>query len=88
VEASYKGYSEDKRVDILRTAFAPALRWKHELDITPLFQTQKDVNIVVVGGDPCRKFVKFPATHCNDQLVTQPITFVDGTPAKSVYDFK
>ena len=84
----YKGYPEDKRIDILRTAFAPAPTWKRELDLIPLFETPECINIAVVGGDPSRTFVKFPSSHCNDPLVTKPITLVDGTPVKSVYEFK
>ncbi|MCJ7635179.1 hypothetical protein MUP77_22650 [Candidatus Bathyarchaeota archaeon] len=84
----YKDYPADKREDILRTAFAPAPKWMPSSDLVPLFESPQSINIVIAGGDPPRTFIHYPTAHCNDPLVTKPILFSDGTPVKSVYDFK
>jgi hypothetical protein len=84
----YPDYPAESREDILRTAFARVPDWMRDLDLVPLFPNYgRDLWFVVAGGDPVRCAVSL-GDHGDDPVITKPITFANGEPVKSVYDFK
>ena len=88
----YADYPPKMREDIVRTAFAPSPEWMRSVDPIPIFgNAGKDLWIVVAGQQPDRGFcVRAGGVggHGFDPVNTKPIEFTDGTPAKSVQDFK
>jgi hypothetical protein len=78
----------EKRDDVRgkRTYFAYAPKWWWEAESVPLLPSPDHLWIVVTGGGG---YVWMPSSHHGQQpTVMKPITFADGTPVKSVYDFK
>ncbi|MCJ7634576.1 hypothetical protein MUP77_19565 [Candidatus Bathyarchaeota archaeon] len=85
----YKDYPPDIRDDMLRTVFSTAPTWIGRFSKSiSRFETPDVINIVVAGNGPPRTHIHMPSGHNYDPLVTKPIVFADGTPVKSVYDFK
>lgn len=86
----YTDYPEDIREDIMKTTFIHTPIWKRRDLNTPLtlFPNPESIMIVVAGGDAPRTTFNMASHHGCDPSVTKPITLLDGTPAKSVHDFK
>jgi hypothetical protein len=88
----YAEYPPEMREDILQTAFAPSPAWVRSMDPIPVFgNCGKDLWIVVAGQQPDRGFCVAAGGvggHGFDPVNTKPIEFADGTPVKSVNDFK
>ena len=81
-------YPDDIREDILKTAFAMAPIWMRSGASVPIFRRAEDIWIVVVGGAAPRRLFTSASHHGGHPAVIKQITLVDGTPAKSVKDFK
>jgi hypothetical protein len=85
------GYPEETIENIMRTCFAGAPLWMRQGDSLPLFASPENIWIVVAGASIGSVWTfshhhsAFVSTH---PITMKPITFADGTPVKSVYDFK
>ena len=84
----YSNYPKDIKEDILRTTFVYTPLWKRDLETFPLFPSPESILIVVAGGNPSRIAINMASSHGCDPAITKAVTLADGTPAKSVYDFK
>ncbi|MFH0748830.1 MAG: hypothetical protein V1915_02770 [Candidatus Bathyarchaeota archaeon] len=86
----YPYYPPETRDDIVRNAFARVPPWTQNLDRVPVFPNYgKDIWVVVAGGQVIRGFgAAAMSDHGFDTVVTKPIALADGTPAKSVHDFR
>lgn len=84
----YSEYPENIREDIMRTAFAMAPTWMRQGYSVSLFRQAKDIWIIVAGGLAARDAWAVASHHGNHPGITKQITLADGTPAKSVKDFK
>jgi hypothetical protein len=86
----YSDYPPQAKEDILNTAFATSPRWMRDLDLVPLFPNfGKDIWIIVYGPEPISYGCGVSrGGYAPCPFVTKPITFTDGTPVKSVFDFK
>lgn len=86
----YSDYPPDVREDVLRTVFGSVphsdwMRWSSSL---PLFRTPEDIWIVVAGGNVARSVWSVSSHHTDHPGIIKQIALADGTPAKSVKDFK
>ena len=84
----YADYPADVREDIMRTAFASVPKWMRWSSSLPLFRTPEDIWIVVAGGNTPRDVWSVASHHVDHPGITKQISLADGTPAKSVKDFK
>lgn len=86
----YANYPPQIREDVLNLLFSECPAWYRDLDKVPLFPNHgKDIEIIVAGPQPTNYGpVVNISDHGSDPLLTKPIAFTDGTPAKSVFDFK
>jgi hypothetical protein len=84
----YYDYPEDIREDIMRTAFAMVPPWMRMGTLVPLFRQPEDIWVCVVGGLASRDAWAVASHHGGHPAVTKPIALANGTPAKSVKDFK
>ncbi|MFH0749082.1 MAG: hypothetical protein V1915_04105, partial [Candidatus Bathyarchaeota archaeon] len=84
----YKEYPADLRNDIMNTAFAMVPGWMRWSNLVPLFRQPEDIWIVVAGGSAPRDVWSFASHHGGHPGIIKQIALADGTPAKSVKDFK
>ena len=86
----YPGYPPEERKDIIQNAYSRLPPWMRNLEQVPAIPNGgKDVYIVVAGGEVIRGFgAAAIGDHGFDPVVTKPVALADGTPAKSVKDFK
>ena len=83
------GYPEETINNIMKTMFAGSPLWMRQGVSVPMFTSPEHICIIVAGEGsimtPSHHHSSFVSTH---PVVMKPITFTDGTPVKSVYDFK
>jgi len=84
----YHEYPEDIRTDILNTAFSMVPGWMRWSNLVPMFRRPEDIWIVVAGGTAPRDAWSFQSHHGGHPGIMKAITLADGTPAKSIKDFK
>jgi len=84
----YTEYPEDIREDIMRTAFAMAPVWMRAGASVPIFRSPDDIWVVVSGGAAPRSTFMTASHHGGHPAIIKQITLADGTPAKSIKDFK
>ncbi|MCJ7632978.1 hypothetical protein MUP77_11380 [Candidatus Bathyarchaeota archaeon] len=85
----FRDYPEDIRNDILRNSFSMEPPWVHTSELVPLFRSPDDLWVVVSGpdGNPSSVWA-LSIHHGGHPAVIKQIALANGTPAKSVKDFK
>ena len=83
----YKDYPEEMQKDLMKTVFASAPEWMRYSTSLPLFPPPEN-QWIVVSGARADEIWCVPTHHLDHHAFIKPITLADGTPAKSVYDFK
>ena len=87
-------YSESPKIIVekstfpVRTAFAMEPEWMRMGTLVPLFRRPEDIWICVAGGLATRDAWALAHHHGGHPGVIKPIALANGTPAKSVKDFK
>jgi hypothetical protein len=85
----YRDYPEEVREYILNTELSRAPVWMQQAGTSiPVFRSPEHIWVVVVGPQTDDRYWAFSSHHGGHPTVMKPISFADGTPAKSVYDFK
>ena len=86
----YNEYPEQIREDIMRNVFAGLPSWMQVGDSIPLFPSPESIWIVVAGpaNRPSSVWGELVARKRDHPVIIKPISTLDGTPIKSVYDFK
>jgi len=72
----------------MRTAFAMAPVWMRAGASVPIFRTPDDIWVVVAGGPAPRTLFTSASHHGGHPGIIKQITLANGTPAKSIKDFK
>jgi len=70
----------------MKLAFAQAPIWMQAGDSVPLFRRPEDIWVVVAGA--LGGMWSVHSHHGGHPAIIKQITLIDGTPAKSVKDFK